>query len=148
MHLQTFLKIPFRGEVTHRTILISLLFQLNSTSNQHADLLSNQDFYTVASCVNMTINEDLRFNSLGGLISRSPAIPSVTILFIVASAIVYLLSRPKRLNLPVMGKRGQKYYGNDVLEGASKVRPMYDLSLPHADIDVANSTQLLPLSFH
>ena len=75
----------------------------------------------------MTINEGLRFDCLGGLISRSPAIPRAAILFIVASAVVYLLSRPRRLNLPVMGKRGQKYYGDDVLEGASKVRPMYDL---------------------
>lgn len=69
----------------------------------------------------MTFNEGFGFDGLRGLFSRSPAITSAVLLLFAASVIVYLLDRSKRLNLPVMGKPDQSYYGNDVLEGASKV---------------------------
>jgi hypothetical protein len=69
----------------------------------------------------MAFNGGLGTGGLEGLISRSPVTTTAAILFVVLSVVVYLLKRPKRLNLPVVGKPGCEYYGNEVLEGATKV---------------------------
>ena len=46
---------------------------------------------------------------------------SAVILLVLASLIAYLLSRPKKLNLPIMGKPNEKFYGDVLLEGVAKV---------------------------
>ena len=91
----------------------------------------------------MAFSEGLGAVGIGEFIARSPAIPSVSILFVVASCIVYILSRPKSLNLPVMGKPGQTYYGNDIVEGASKVFILDLLLFLHAGFNTAFSIQIL-----
>ena len=54
-------------------------------------------------------------------ISRSPTLTGAAVLFAITSLIIFLVSRPKRLNLPVMGKPDSNYYGDVVLEGVAKV---------------------------
>jgi hypothetical protein len=69
----------------------------------------------------MTFEVGLGFDDFAEFILQSPTLPYAAIMLAVALLIVYLLNRPKRLNLPVVGRPGSKYYGDELLEGVSKV---------------------------
>lgn len=59
------------------------------------------------------------------MISGSPITAGAVIMIAMASFVVFILNRPKKLNLPVMGKPGSEFYGNDILEGTIKVDFIY-----------------------
>lgn len=60
------------------------------------------------------------FNSLGEAVLRSPALLSASILLIIAYSIHLLLTRPKKLNLPIVGKPGEKSWKDALIEGNRK----------------------------
>lgn len=70
----------------------------------------------------MVSDVGLGFGDYAAFISQSSAIPYAAILFAIVFLIVYLLNQSKRLNLPVVGKPGSKFYRDELLEGVSKVR--------------------------
>jgi hypothetical protein len=61
------------------------------------------------------------FYRLRDFISCSPVLCSAAILLVVVLGAIYFINRPKALNLPIVGTKGQAYYGDTVLEGVSKV---------------------------
>ncbi len=68
----------------------------------------------------MAFEKGKEMASLRSLILQSPVVSSATVLLLVVVFVAYVLSR-KRLNLPVVGKPGASFYGEEMLEGVSKV---------------------------
>jgi hypothetical protein len=82
----------------------------------------------------MAFGKVLGLETLREPISRSPLLVSAAILLVGASLVVFLLSRPKRLDLPVVGKSGSVFYGDDILEGVAKVFSSIHLLRSRSDI--------------
>lgn len=85
----------------------------------------------------MAIKHASILDSLGGLACCSPTTCSVAAIFAVVLGALYVLNWPKKLNLPVVGKKGQAYYGDEVLEGVTRVRS--GSSSMYSPILIANS---------
>jgi len=58
---------------------------------------------------------------------RSPLILSVISFLILAAFVRYLLNRPKRLNLPLVGSPESDDWAKDLIEGTIKVKTTYVL---------------------